>query len=179
MQNDILPIFVVNDYAKISHSKLLLSLCDFNGTVLDSLVVDSLCIPDRGASEIAQYVLPKKLKINKLTHHYLLLQLYQNDGQLLAQKVYYYLYPKQLEFESKGIRTSVQRLNAGTQDEQYIFTLSADRIKYGVELATNISGRYSDNYFTLLPGEEKQITFTPSAPAKVQMVYSVKSFGKE
>ena len=179
LQKDTLPIYVVNDKAQISHSKLLVQLCDFDGTVLDSLMVDSLCIPSGSPTEIAQYTLPKKLKINKLTHHYLLLQLYQGDDQLLAQKIYYYLYPKQLEFQPKGITTQVQRLNAGTKEEKYVFTLTAEQIKYGVSITTNLNGRFSDNYFTLLPGEEKQVTFTPATPAKVQMIYNVKSYGKE
>ena len=84
-----------------------------------------------------------------------------------------------MEFQPKGISTQVQRLNASTKEEQYIFTLSAEQIKYGVAITTNLNGRFSDNYFTLLPGEEKQVIFTPAAPAKVQMKYNVKSFGKE
>ena len=178
MQKDTLPIFVVNDSAKTLQAKLQIRLCEFDGTVVDSLEVDSLTIPGRSSVEIARYFLPKKFKINKLTHHYLLLQLYRPDGQLLAQKIHYYLYPNQLELNSEGIRMSVQRLNAGTQDEQYIFYLSADQLKYGVAISTNLSGRYSDNYFTLLPGEEKQVTFTPYSPAKQQMIYNVKAYGK-
>ena len=177
LQKDILPIYAVNDKAQISYSKLLVQLCDFDGTVLDSLMVDSLCIPSGSSTKIAQYTLPKKFKINKLSHHYLLLQLYQGEGQLLAQKIYYYLYPKQLEFQPKGITTQVQRLNAGTKEEKYVFTLSAEQIKYGVSITTNLNGHFSDNYFTLLPGEEKEVTFIPTAPAKVQMIYNVKNFG--
>ena len=178
MRGNMLPIFVVNDYAKLWHTQLKVSLCDFDGTVLDSLIVDSLNISGGGSSEIAQYALAKKFKINKLTHHFLLLQLYSHDGQLLAQKIHFHLYPKHLELKKDGIRTNVQRLNAGTKDEQYIFTLSADQFKYGVAITTNLSGRYSDNFFTLLPGEEKQVTFTPFSPAKQQMLYSVKAYGK-
>jgi beta-mannosidase len=178
MQKDTLPIFVVNDSAKTLQAKLQIRLCEFDGMVVDSLVVDSITIPGRSSVEIARYFLSKKFKINKLTHHYLLLQLYRPDGQLLAQKIHYYLYPNQLELNSEGIRMSVQRLNAGTQDEQYIFYLSADQLKYGVAINTNLSGRYSDNYFTLLPGEEKQVTFTPYSPAKQQMIYGVKAYGK-
>ena len=178
MRKDTLPIFVVNDSAKTLQAKLQIRLCAFDGTVVDSLGTDNLTIPGQSSVEIAQYLLPKKLKINKLTHHYLLLQLYGTNGQLLAQKIHYYLYPKQLEFNTEGIRMSVQRLNAGTQDEQYIFYLSADQLKYGVAISTNLSGRYSDNFFTLLPGEEKQVTFIPFSPAKQQMIYSVKAYGK-
>ena len=178
MRGNELPVFVVNDDAKLWNSTLRICLCDFDGTVLDSLVLDSLNIPGRNSTEIARYILPKNFKINKLTHHYLLLQLYQNDGQLLAQKIHYYLYPKQLEFKAKGINTQVQRLNAGTSEEQYIFTLTTEQIKYGVAVTTNLSGRFSDNYFTLLPGEEKQVIFTPFSPAKKQMLYNVRAYGE-
>ena len=178
MQQDLLPIFVVNDSAKNIEAQLQISLCEFDGKIVDSLRVDNLTIPGQSSLEIAQYSLPKKFKIDKLTHHYLLLQLYRPDGQLLAQKIHYYLYPKQLELDAQGIRMSVQRFDAGTQDERYIFTLSAEQFKYGVAISTNLNGRYSDNFFTLLPGEEKQVTFTPASPAKQQMLYSVRAYGK-
>ena len=178
LQANELPIYVVNDYCRTIQASLRINLCNFDGSVIDSLFLDSLRIPAHKSKEIARYALNKKLKINKLTHQYLLLQLYHADGQLLAQKIHFYLYPKQMDFSAQNIRTSVQRLNAGTADEKYIFTLSADTIKYGVEISTNITGKYSDNFFTLLPGEEKQVVFTPFSPAKQQVIYNTKSYGK-
>jgi beta-mannosidase len=179
LQGSELPIYAINDSAKTIQASLQICLCNFDGSVIDSVYIDSISMPGRSAVEISRYTLSKKIKINKLTKQYLHLKLFDVKGQLLAQKIHFYLYPKQMEFQPKGINTQVQRLNAGTKEEQYVFTLSAEQIKYGVAITTNLNGRFSDNYFTLLPGEEKQVVFTPSTPAKVQMKYSVKSFGKE
>lgn len=179
LQGNELPIYAINDSAKTIHASLQICLCNFDGSITDSVYIDSISLPGRSAVEISRYTAAKKVKINKLTKQYLHLKLFDAKGRLLAQKVYFYLYPKQMEFHPKGISTQVQRLNAGTKEEQYIFTLSAEQIKYGVAITTNLNGRFSDNYFTLLPGEEKQVIFTPATPAKVQMKYNVKSFGKE
>lgn len=179
LQGNELPIYAINDSAKTIQASLQIRLCNFDGSITDSVYIDSISLPGRSAVEISRYSPAKKIKINKLTKQYLHLKLFDAKGRLLAQKVYFYLYPKQMEFQPKGISTQVQRLNAGTKEEQYIFTLSAEQIKYGVAITTNLNGRFSDNYFTLLPGEEKQVIFTPAAPAKVQMKYNVKSFGKE
>lgn len=179
LQGNELPIYAINDSAKTIHASLQIRLCNFDGSITDSVYIDSISLPGRSAVEISRYSPAKKIKINKLTKQYLHLKLFDAKGRLLAQKVYFYLYPKQMEFQPKGISTQVQRLNAGTKEEQYIFTLSAEQIKYGVAITTNLNGRFSDNYFTLLPGEEKQVIFTPATPAKVQMKYNVKSFGKE
>ncbi len=179
LQGNELPIYAINDSAKTIQASLQICLCNFDGSITDSVYIDSISLPGRSAVEISRYSPAKKIKINKLTKQYLHLKLFDAKGRLLAQKVYFYLYPKQMEFQPKGISTQVQRLNAGTKEEQYIFTLSAEQIKYGVAITTNLNGRFSDNYFTLLPGEEKQVIFTPAAPAKVQMKYNVKSFGKE
>ena len=179
LQGNELPIYAINDSAKTIQASLQICLCNFDGSITDSVYIDSISLPGRSAVEISRYTAAKNIKINKLTKQYLHLKLFDAKGRLLAQKVYFYLYPKQMEFQPKGISTQVQRLNAGTKEEQYIFTLSAEQIKYGVAITTNLNGRFSDNYFTLLPGEEKQVIFTPAAPAKVQMKYNVKSFGKE
>ncbi|MBQ9508265.1 MAG: glycoside hydrolase family 2 protein [Bacteroidales bacterium] len=179
LQGNELPIYAINDSAKTIQASLQICLCNFDGSITDSVYIDSISLPGRSAVEISRYSPAKKIKINKLTKQYLHLKLFDAKGRLLAQKVYFYLYPKQMEFQPKGISTQVQRLNASTKEEQYIFTLSAEQIKYGVAITTNLNGRFSDNYFTLLPGEEKQVIFTPAAPAKVQMKYNVKSFGKE
>lgn len=179
LQGNELPIYAINDSAKTIQASLQIRLCNFDGSITDSVYIDSISLPGRSAVEISRFSPSKKIKINKLTKQYLHLKLFDAKGRLLAQKVYFYLYPKQMEFQPKGISTQVQRLNAGTKEEQYIFTLSAEQIKYGVAITTNLNGRFSDNYFTLLPGEEKQVIFTPATPAKVQMKYNVKSFGKE
>ncbi len=178
LQDNELPIYAINDSTGNIQALLQISLCDFDGKVIDSLSIDSILIPGRSSTEIGRYALNKKLKINKLTKQYLLLQLYRTDGKLLTQKVHFYLYPKQMEFDSQGIVTSVQRFNPGSKNEYYVFTLTSNTLKYGVEVSTNISGSYSDNYFTLLPGEEKQVVFTPVAPAKVQVIYNVKAYGR-
>lgn len=178
MQNEMLPIYAVNDSENSLQAKLQIQLCEFDGNIVDNLSVDNIIIPGRSSVEIAQYSLPKGLKNNVLKKRYLLLQLYQDNGQLLSQKIHYYLYPNQLDLNSEGISTSVKHINAGTSNEQYVFTLSADQLKYGVAISSNLSGSYSDNFFTLLPGEKKQVTFTPFSPTKQQMTYSVKAYGK-
>lgn len=177
-KNNVLPIFVVNDLAENIKGSLSIQLYDFKGKVKDSLHIDGLDIPGMTSAEVAQYKLSKVISSKYFNSHFLLIRLYNNDNQLVSQKVYFGLYPKQMNFSKEGIRSQIERLNAGTSEEQYKFTLTADEIKYGVAITSNISGRYSDNYFTLLPGESKTVVFTPYSAAKTQMKYQIKAYGK-
>lgn len=177
-QKNTLPIYVVNDKKENLTSHLQILLCDFTGQVKDSIQTDEFNIPAQSSTEVFQYSIPKSFKTKYLNSHYLLIKLYNSDNQLITQKIYFYLYPNELNFSREGIISQVKRINVGTADEQYEFTISSNEIKYGVAISSNIVGHYSDNYFTLLPGETKKIIFTPSRPAKNQMKYRITAFGK-
>ena len=45
--------------------------------------------------------------------------------------------------------------------DNYTITVSSAKLAKNVFLQTDALGHFSDNYFDLLPGESRKITFTP------------------
>lgn len=177
MQKKELPICLVNDKNENCNVHLNIYLCRFDGSVVDSVQVNDITMHANSSEQIYRYVLPQKIRKRALDTHYLKICLYDDNNQLVAQRIHYYLYPNQMTFSSEGIRIAVRRENAGTPQETYKFTLSADEIKYGVMISTNLTGHYSDNNLTLLPGDTVEISFVPNErPAKKQLHYRVDAY---
>jgi beta-mannosidase len=53
-------------------------------------------------------------------------------------------------------------LQQSRQNNQVAITLLSPTLKKNVQLATNISGEFSDNYFDLMPNQTQVIYFKPS-----------------
>ena len=83
-----------------------------------------------------------------------------------------------MNFSANAADVNVKRLDAGTKNERYVFTLKSDQIQYGVQISSNLDGNYSDNYFILLPGEEKKVIFKPKSRAHTQLKAKIKTYGK-
>lgn len=175
-QKNVLPIYAVNDSLQDIKGHLSITLCNFSGKVVASEDIGGLTLPAQSSSLLTNYQLPSQFKIKQLSSHYLLIRFYNNDNQTIAEKIYYYLYPKEMKFTSTGIKSTVKRINTGTKDEQFVFTLTANELKYGVEISVNAVGRFSDNFVTLLPGETKEIVFIPNKRMKTQLLYSINAY---
>lgn len=63
------------------------------------------------------------------------------------------------------------QLTSEIKDDVYYLTITADKPAFYVSLEADISGRFSDNGFILLPGQKRTISFIPkSAKAKPEFV---------
>lgn len=176
IQGKELPIYAVNDSLNDITGYLSIKLCNFSGKVIDSKKMNGLTLPAQSSSLLTHYQLPSKFNTKLLSSHYLQVSFYNNDNLLIAEKIYCYLYPKQMKFTASGIKSTVKRINTGTKDEQFVFTLTANELKYGVEISVNAVGRFSDNFVTLLPGETKEIVFTPRKKMKTQLLYNINAY---
>jgi len=59
-----------------------------------------------------------------------------------------------MKLEKATIERTVQKSNDG-----YVIDLYTTKLAKGVYLSTSVKGEFTDNYFDLLPFEEKKVTF--------------------
>jgi beta-mannosidase len=75
-------------------------------------------------------------------------------NQLLASNLYYFSSPKDLKLQ-KPVITKVVTVS----DQGYSIALTSDKLVKDLYLDTDEMGRFSDNYFDLLPGEKVILGF--------------------
>ena len=98
------------------------------------------------------------------------------DGSIIDQ-YYYFDTVKNLALKKDTILLQQTR-----QNNQLAITLLSPTLKKNVQLATNISGEFSDNYFDLLPNQTQIIYFKPaqllpleSIPLTTKFIYNKES----
>jgi beta-mannosidase len=62
--------------------------------------------------------------------------------------------PKKLSLSDASIRIKTEQITEG-----YQLTVSCERLAKNVLLGTSVDGFFSENYFDLLPGEQKTVVF--------------------
>ncbi len=83
------------------------------------------------------------------------------NGKVLSENTYYFLPVKDLKLPEVEVKTVVSAKDGG-----FSIKLTSDLLAKNVFLSSEKSdGFFSDNYFDLLPGEVKTVTFTPATPA--------------
>ena len=76
---------------------------------------------------------------------------------LMAEKSFYFVDPLHLNLEKDyELIHKVEKMEEG-----FIFQLKTDFLVKDVCLKANLKGRFSDNYFDILPGEMKKVLFIP------------------
>lgn len=93
---------------------------------------------------------------------YLVTKLYiigkKNEKELLADQIHFLTYPKNMNLPEAPIDIKVNKRKGGI----YRITLTSTVLAKDVQLtpSQNVAGHFSDNYFDILPGEKKVVTFT-------------------
>jgi beta-mannosidase len=77
-----------------------------------------------------------------------------SEKKIYAQNNFYFNPVKDLVLQKPLITKSIQKTTEG-----YLVTLSSDRLAKNVYLDSNLNGTFSDNFFDLLPGETRTISF--------------------
>lgn len=165
VRNDTLPIYVVNDLQESVQGNLQLNVCNFNGEILQSHIIENIDI-QQNESQLATNFIPSKelgfldaqewtrslLLIHPEQQCYLHIVFTDNDGKKIAEKVHFFVYPGMLDLPSSPIQIS--------QVGNEVLCVS-QTLQYGVELTSDVDGTFSDNYFILLPGVPKTVIFKP------------------
>ena len=92
--------------------------------------------------------------LNQKSNIVLSSEIWSND-KLICDGQYYFTKPKDLNLRKTIINIEVKREN-----NEYLILLTSEKLAKAVCLSCTMDGFFSDNYFDLLPGEEKTVRFT-------------------
>ncbi len=155
----LLRIFAVSDLGQPVTGELVVGVHTYEGKTLQegktSVRLDprsSRIVLDKPLEELRQGLAPEEI--------YLSAEL-KKGTETLSRNVYHFSELKRVELPDPGIRTEF--LNDGGKT---IVRLTATRLAKDVYLAApGLKGRFSDNFFDLLPGQSQDVAFLGEAAA--------------
>ena len=145
-KNDSLKVFIVSDNPKDTKAELELSIIGFDGREYWSGKQPVDISPNS-----SKVYFTKGISGFSKNNHLLSAKLV-SDGKTLASNIYYFVPSKELQLPKPNIQTETIKTKSG-----YSIVLKTDKLAKNVFLAVEGEGLFSDNYFDMLPGEEKTV----------------------
>ena len=165
-------VSVISDKLEDINALIEMNVCDFSGKILRSKNL-KVNIKANKATTVFKG-LTAHLSTN-VTGNYISFKLRSNN-EFLAEKVYFLTQPKNLQLGKPNIISKIKKLK-----NSWTIRLKTDVLAKNVYLnSKGVEGFFSDNYFDLLPGDERIITFTcklnNAATPKLKIVSLVDSY---
>jgi beta-mannosidase len=168
-----LHTYIVSDEMKDQRVTLLMQAIDLDGKVLWEQEKKDVLIPSN-SSKLYHSIAPAALWQGADSGKVIFYAKVIKNSKLLSDNVYYFTLARNMALPEPGISTTL------TVDDQGIIRVRVSTKK----LARNIyllvdndaESHFSDNYFDLLPGQEKEITLRSARPlAEIKEQLSVRS----
>lgn len=159
VEKNTISIHIVNDRLSRLEGNLKISLLNFDGTAAWE---NSIPVSVSENSQGIYYSLPAdSLLAGNDANAVLLLSELTIDGEEFID-IHYFSPPKDLILTEPGIR-----IDQTTESGRVMVKLSCDYLAKNVFLeAEGAPGKFSDNFFDLIPGREKRVVFLPGTPLK-------------
>jgi beta-mannosidase len=156
IDNDNIDIHIVSDRLKSFEGNIKLTLTDFKGIVLWENNIDKKIKANSSNIYFTEPV-SELLSSNSYKNAVLTATVYENNKAIASNK-FYFKPVKDLELPKVNINFEVLK-----HEGKYIVKLNTDNLAKNVYLSVEgYDGNYSDNFFDLLPGEEKSVEFESS-----------------
>ncbi len=149
-------VYIVSDNLEEAQAEMKLNLMDFSGKSLwkKEQTVTVSANQSKVYFEIPESELTGKGKKEQL----LLYCSIEKGGKVLSENILYFLPAKDLELPKPEITMEVEGSSDG-----FKITVSSDKLAKNIYFTIDeVDGFFSDNYFDLLPGEKRTITFVPN-----------------
>lgn len=147
--NNIVNVYVVNDELSTQNGLLKLQLIDFTGRIIWQKNSEIKVEPS--SSNIYETLPLEIIKENKS-------QVVLKADFNQASSLFYFVKPKDLDLPEADLNLSVSKVKDG-----FIINLTSEVLQKNVFLFSAKDGRFSDNYFDVLPGEVKSVFFKTNA----------------
>jgi beta-mannosidase len=153
MDGGLLNYYIVSDSLENIQAELNVKSMDFDGKEIFKKTYEIVVKPN--SSNIYS-----KLEADDLLGDYdktkiLVSAQLKSGGKVLAENIYFFKDPKKLELEKPDIKVNAVKTNDGCE-----VSLTSSKYAKDVYLSfDNIDGFFTDNYFDLMPGIGKKITF--------------------
>ena len=154
-QQDSLQVCLVSDSLNEMQIQFKFRVMDFTGKkILETNQL--LKVAPQSATMLLNKSIASIVSKHSLQNLVAVASIQKVDGSIIDQ-YYYFDTVKNLALKKDTIQLQQTR-----QNNQVAITLLSTTLKKNVQLATNISGEFSDNYFDLLPNQTQIIYFKPS-----------------
>ncbi len=145
-------VYVVNDSPDAKQAQIVLTLMDLDGKQLMTKTIDAKIEALKGKSYFAQPV-SEMLNGADEKNTFLLVEL-KIGGKIVSQNEYFFKPFKEMEFAKPEIKTEISATEDG-----FKISLSTDKTAKDVHLSGFTEGFFADNYFSLIPGRNREIEF--------------------
>jgi len=152
LDDDQLSVFSISDVLEPCEAKLELKLVTFDGEVLFSTVTE-ITVPENQSKLQFQKSL-NELPAFDSTSTFFLSRLF-SDGELLSEDILYFELNNVMALNAPDLSVDYKAISGG-----YEITVKSDTLVKNLFVKCQAEGKYSDNYFDLLPGEEKKVILT-------------------
>jgi beta-mannosidase len=158
-EGDNVRFYVVSDKTTATPGQLQVRLHDFNGRTLFSQT-QSLQIEPLTSKAYLDIPRAKLLGKQDLKRVVLSCEL-RAGGEVVSSNTHYFALPKDLQLPQSKVQADWKQTN----DTTFQVTLQSKTLARAVMLTlSQADGFFADNYFDLLPGEKKSLTFQSKAP---------------
>lgn len=151
--DDLLNIYLVNDKNESVEGYLTFRLMNFDGEI--KLQAEEYYQINPNTAELL-----RTLDITKYTHidwSYSFLNIGFNGNLDVDDRNFYFVKPKDMNLSKPEIKISIEK-----NGNHYILNLVSSTLAKNVFVDCKADGKFSDNFFDLIPGEEKIIEFYPN-----------------
>lgn len=152
MKGERLNVYATVDEPEDQQAELLVVLADFDGKVLWQ-EVKKYNFSAKKTEVVTDTNLSSYLNGADKSNLFIYAQI-KNILGIRASKLIYFVPPKEMKLEKAPIEITIQKSKDGCDIELYTTKLAK-----GVFLSTAVAGEFSDNYFDLMPFEQKRIQF--------------------
>ena len=147
-----LEIYGISDRQQDLNADLKLKIIDYKGNVIwqdqQAILLESAGSKVYQNIDISGIDKSKQVLIAEL----------HSDDVIIAKNLHYFKSPKDLDLPDVGLKSEIAK-----SEEGFTIKISSDILAKNVYLFSSLDGHFSDNYFDLLPGEEKTVSFNTNS----------------
>lgn len=145
-------IYIVSDSIHSFSGKLKLKLMEFSGNIVWEETANVEVAAN--ASHVYKRIDLKNYLQGARKNLLVLVATLEKEEQVISSNHLYFNIPKELKLENPGISIKTEKSEKG-----YKISLSTVSLARNVYLSINENGFFTDNYFDLMPGQVKILTF--------------------
>ncbi|WP_227522048.1 beta-mannosidase [Bacillus solitudinis] len=150
--NDSTDIYVITDLLEAVEGTVQIQLFDFNGNQLLSIEQDVEV--QANSSQSVMTLSTKELIVNHDPSRLILSVTLKERGEVIDWKEHYFVSLKEIKLSLAEITVKESTINGQTE-----LTFETDVFAKNVWVMTDSEGIFTDNYFDLIPGVPKKISF--------------------
>ncbi len=152
LHHDTLDIFAVSDTLTNLNLNIEISLIDFNGKIINSENTP-FTLTKNSSNQINKIILSDFIESNSPDQCFAIIHLKNND-QVMDSRTFYFTQPKNLKLSVFELDTQFKKVEEG-----YEIILNSKRLIKNLYIHMPQNGFLNNNYFDLIPGEEKKVFF--------------------